>query len=252
LVIPSRKSAFRQAKRDARISVVDQPFKVEKAIMTDSNKVPILDSNKKPIMTTEYHYKNIDGKHIIIQNHAAGHQYPDGIGNQGPHYNVRPTNNPRTGKVPGTEPIMNLNVNKMNILNIIYNNIFIKQLYPDGISKLALTNLRFDCFGNIELTLQIQKKPNIDVTKWGKWEKDFNIVALKITSNMLENIDIVNWKNVKLEECDYKITLLKEDITNSINNLYNIIFYKEDWQVILTTKSLLYQEANVYILEKSE
>lgn len=63
-----------------------------------------LDSKKNPIMTTEYHYKNIDGKDIIIQNHAAGHKYPDGIGNQGPHYNVRPENSPRTGKVPGTKP----------------------------------------------------------------------------------------------------------------------------------------------------
>lgn len=140
----------------------------------------------------------------------------------------------------------------MNILNIIYNNKFIKQIYPDGISKLALTNLKFDCFGNIELTLQTQKKPNIEITKWGKWEKDFNIIALKITSNTLEQINVVNWKTINIKECDYKITILEEDKVNSINNIYKIIFYQEDWQVVIITKSFIYQGIDTYILEDDE
>jgi hypothetical protein len=65
--------------------MAQQP-KVEKVMMTDKRGNPILDSNKKPIITTEYHYTNNKGENIIIQNHSAGHSYPDGTGNQGPHY----------------------------------------------------------------------------------------------------------------------------------------------------------------------
>ncbi|UTR16979.1 HNH/endonuclease VII fold putative polymorphic toxin [Salipaludibacillus sp. LMS25] len=34
-----------------------------------------------------------------MQNHSAGHQK----GSHGPHFNVRPIDNTRTGKVPGTK-----------------------------------------------------------------------------------------------------------------------------------------------------
>ena len=55
-------------------------------------------------MTREYEFTKPDGMKIIIQDHGAGHKYPGGVGDQGPHLNVRPIDNPRTGKVPGTQP----------------------------------------------------------------------------------------------------------------------------------------------------
>ncbi|MFD4000935.1 HNH/endonuclease VII fold putative polymorphic toxin [Streptomyces rubiginosohelvolus] len=39
----------------------------------------------------------------MIQDHGYGHYYGEGgVGDQGSHFNVRPSENPRTGKVPGT------------------------------------------------------------------------------------------------------------------------------------------------------
>lgn len=59
----------------------------------------IKDENGKIIWTKEYIYTNNKGQKIIIQDHSAGHEK----GGQGPHFNVRPFENPRTGKVPGTK-----------------------------------------------------------------------------------------------------------------------------------------------------
>jgi len=59
----------------------------------------IKDSEGNVIMTREYHYTNTRGEKIIIQDHCAGHMK----GGQGPHFNVRPADKPRTGKVEGTK-----------------------------------------------------------------------------------------------------------------------------------------------------
>ncbi len=98
----TRKQAFRQAKRDARIPVSKQPEKVGIEYMRsaphDGGHV-IKDATGKPIKTKEYYYKNKKGDTIIIQDHSAGHVK----GNQGAHFNIRLSNNPRTGKAPGTQ-----------------------------------------------------------------------------------------------------------------------------------------------------
>ncbi|MEC9649438.1 RHS repeat-associated core domain-containing protein, partial [Escherichia marmotae] len=109
----SRNEAFRAAKRDAGIPMNQQPDRIfnsktgfygdhRNVPMTDSRKNPIFDSNGNQVWTREYQFTRADGTKIIIQDHSAGHSYPNGIGNQGPHLNVRPIENTRTGSVPGT------------------------------------------------------------------------------------------------------------------------------------------------------
>jgi hypothetical protein len=100
-VIPSRSSAFRQAKRDAGVPVNQQPEKVESVEMRsgehEGNHV-IKDEQGNIIYTREYHFTNNSGQKIIIQEHTAGHTK----GGQGAHFNVRPIDNTRTGNVDGT------------------------------------------------------------------------------------------------------------------------------------------------------
>lgn len=109
----SRIDTLRSAKRDAGISKNQQPDKVynertgrhgeyNDVQMTDKRRNAILDSNGKPIWTKEYSFTRQDGSRTVIQDHSAGHKYAKGIGNQGPHINVRPSTNTRTGSVPGT------------------------------------------------------------------------------------------------------------------------------------------------------
>jgi RHS repeat-associated protein len=107
----SRNAAFRDAKRDAGITS-DQVPVVRKAPMTDSNGHVVKDPvTKQPISTREYEYTMPDGRKVYIQDHGAGHDFGEGgVGDQGPHFNVRPPDPEtgvgpaRTGKVPGTKP----------------------------------------------------------------------------------------------------------------------------------------------------
>lgn len=112
----SRKGAFREAKRDANIPMSQQPDAVSesksgakkqysKVKMTDINGKAVLDSSEKTIQTRVYQYTRIDGSQVLIQDHSAGHKFgaQNGVGDQGAHFNLRPIDTPRTGKVPGTK-----------------------------------------------------------------------------------------------------------------------------------------------------
>jgi RHS repeat-associated protein len=99
-----RTGALNTAKRDLGIPRSQHPDAVNRVPMTDMNGKAILGPDHKPIMTREYTYTRPDGSRVIIQEHSAGHQFGEGgIGDQGPHFNVRPPENTRTGSVPGTQ-----------------------------------------------------------------------------------------------------------------------------------------------------
>ena len=69
--------------------------------LTDSNGNWILGENKLPVISRELTYE-VNGNKIVIQDHSFGHDFGEGgIGNQPSHYNVRPIENTRTGKVKG-------------------------------------------------------------------------------------------------------------------------------------------------------
>jgi len=73
--------------------------------MTDKWGNKIKDADGNSIDTREYLYTRFGKESVIIQDHSAGHQYGQGgIGDQGPHFNVRPEsiNKRRNGHVPGT------------------------------------------------------------------------------------------------------------------------------------------------------
>nr|WP_314568682.1 RHS repeat-associated core domain-containing protein [uncultured Pseudomonas sp.] len=112
----SRKGAFREAKRDAGIPMAQSPdmivdpdtgktkqYAIEK--MTDKNEKRILDDNGMPIDTRVYQFTRSDGSQILIQDHSAGHKFGrvDGIGDQPPHFNLRPIDKPRKGYIEGAK-----------------------------------------------------------------------------------------------------------------------------------------------------
>ncbi|WP_333778526.1 HNH/endonuclease VII fold putative polymorphic toxin, partial [Streptomyces sp. IBSBF 3136] len=99
----SRNAAFREAKRDLGLPMSQQPDEIRMVPMTDRTGQQVMDDSFNPVMTREYVYTRSDGSRVIIQDHGYGHYYGEGgVGDQGPHFNVRPWENPRTGKVPGT------------------------------------------------------------------------------------------------------------------------------------------------------
>ncbi|MGW4162808.1 putative T7SS-secreted protein [Streptomyces sp. NPDC004788] len=101
--LPSRSAAFREAKRDLGLPMSQQPYEIRKVPMTTRNGQQIMTDDHRPVITREYLFKREDGSRVIIQDHSFGHYYDEGgVGDQGPHLNVRPFEDPRNGHVPGT------------------------------------------------------------------------------------------------------------------------------------------------------
>ena len=110
----SRNGAFRQAKSDAGIPMTQQPDLIYDSSTgetgqykyvrtTGKNNESILDDNGKPIRTREYQYTRADNSIILIQDHSADHKYfaPGNVGDQPAHFNLRPIEKSRTGKLTG-------------------------------------------------------------------------------------------------------------------------------------------------------
>jgi len=101
--ISGRSGALNEAKADLRIPRSQQPDVVNRAKLTNKDGSSVLGPDGKPIMTREYTYSRQDGSKAVIQDHSAGHKFGEGgVGDQGPHFNVRPPENTRTGTIPGT------------------------------------------------------------------------------------------------------------------------------------------------------
>lgn len=99
-----RSGALKEAKRDLGIPRSQHPDATKRVKMTSRDGSSVLGPDGKPIMTREYTYKRPDGSKVVVQDHSAGHQFGEGgVGDQGPHFNVRPAENTRTGAVPGTQ-----------------------------------------------------------------------------------------------------------------------------------------------------
>jgi hypothetical protein len=102
---PGRHGAFKEAKRDLGIPRHQPPDRIYQEDMTDRFERKVLDADGKPIVTRNYEYTSPDGKQVVIQDHGAGHKFKDGAhGDQGPHFNVRPSDDTRHGVVDGTKP----------------------------------------------------------------------------------------------------------------------------------------------------
>ncbi|MEV5971802.1 putative T7SS-secreted protein [Streptomyces sp. NPDC051921] len=101
--LESRSAAFREAKRDLGIPMSQQPYELRRVPMTTRDGQQIMTDDHRPVITREYLFEREDGSRVIIQDHSFGHYYGEGgVGDQGPHLNVRPFENPRNGHVPGT------------------------------------------------------------------------------------------------------------------------------------------------------
>lgn len=97
-----RAEAFNSAKKDAQIPTSQQPDSTAYVNMTDSNGKNVLGENGKPVMSREYTFTNKNGDKVVIQDHQAGHKFPDG-GGEGAHFNVRKPEETRHSVFPGTD-----------------------------------------------------------------------------------------------------------------------------------------------------
>ncbi|WP_416410785.1 RHS repeat-associated core domain-containing protein [Pantoea sp. App145] len=98
----SRRDAFRQAKRDAGIPNSQHPVDISKPELLDGNGKVIMGENGQVVKTRQYEFNNNNGERVFIQEHSLGHfKATKGHGLE-PHFNIRPSDNLKTGDFPGT------------------------------------------------------------------------------------------------------------------------------------------------------
>jgi hypothetical protein len=103
----SRGESFHTAKKDLGVPVSQQPSKTYSEPYLDANKNRII-KDGKTLESNVYEYKKQNNQKVYIQDHYKGHDY-GGVGDQDPHFNVRPEDpsNPgkpkSTGNLPGSQ-----------------------------------------------------------------------------------------------------------------------------------------------------
>ncbi|WP_407267377.1 hypothetical protein [Tenacibaculum maritimum] len=76
----------------------------------------------------------------------------------------------------------------MNILDTIRNNQFIKKIYPNGISDFFIGNISLGIDSSITIALHSKEKPSIEISKWGKWGINYNIIVIEFSSFYLKDV----------------------------------------------------------------
>jgi hypothetical protein len=136
---------------------------------------------------------------------------------------------------------------KKNIIDITNKNEFLKKIYPNGLSdiKLGRINLYFE--NKIEFSIYTNQKPAFSPDKWGVFGKNYTTVVLFFSGHFLKNIQIHNWQNNKLENCDVEIIEKNENLEQK--KVYCIKIIGKDWNVLLELEDIIFQSSSVYIDE---
>lgn len=130
----------------------------------------------------------------------------------------------------------------MNLIDIIENNKFLKQLYPNGIFNFFVGQCNLDFNDRMRLVLHVRDSPNLEVKKWGKWNENYNIITLELTGALIKGLNVDNWQNNILQKCDFYF----KDLGKGTSMLK---FYGENWSLEIKLGSLIYQRSSTYIID---
>ena len=133
----------------------------------------------------------------------------------------------------------------MNILDIIGENLFLKKLYPNGLFNFYIGRIELNTFNRLTIVLHLREKPAINITKWGEWGQEYNIITTELIGSDIRRIQINNWQNNNQDICDCKIVKI-------IGDYISLIFSGRDWSVEIILKSLLFQRNTTYLDDNKE
>ena len=128
----------------------------------------------------------------------------------------------------------------MNILEIIDRNFFLKELYPNGLLNFYIGRIELTAFDRLTIVLHEKEKPTINVTKWGEWGKDYNIVTIELAGCAIRKVNINDWQNNNEEKCDC-------EVTKTTDECYLLVFSGTTWSVEIKLESLLFQRNTTYL-----
>jgi hypothetical protein len=126
----------------------------------------------------------------------------------------------------------------MNIIDLMENK-FLHSLFPGGVvNNILIGQMSLDLAEQIMISIHVNQPPKNEVSKWGVWGKDYNIIVINALAQFISNVQIVNWQNV----CPAPLNIYEKD-----NGVYQLSVKGDDWSIIVEMKSLTFQRCDVYI-----
>ncbi|MGC0811784.1 hypothetical protein WKH24_23315 [Pantoea agglomerans] len=126
----------------------------------------------------------------------------------------------------------------MNLFNFIRRKEFLDKIYPEGIvNDVYLGQIMLDVQGRLSLNIHIKQKPAIDVSKWGVWGKDYDVVVIELNGSGCSNINISNWNLASYD----KLNVLSKEGKRYLHQK------KDSWEVSLDFDDFIFQKCSVYI-----
>lgn len=125
-------------------------------------------------------------------------------------------------------------------LDKIDNNFFLKKMFPNGILEfIMLGRFSIDISGYCDIDLHIKQMPEISLSKYGLWGKDFNVIVLKLKGRIYGDVIINNWLHNDFVKLDVQ----------EFDNFFTLRAEKDDFKFYIEINGLIFQEISTYKLD---
>jgi hypothetical protein len=126
----------------------------------------------------------------------------------------------------------------MNILDGIYNNKFLKSVFPAGLTEsVFIAHIGFDPDSEFSLNIHTRQKPSREIPTWGVWGIDYDTVVIVMLGTGIDDIEIADWNKIDYGnvECELR------------NRKLHIQTKGKDWKIAFTFKTLTFQQSRTYL-----
>jgi len=126
----------------------------------------------------------------------------------------------------------------MNLLDSINNNMFLKTLFPEGLTeKILIGQIGYDVEGRFSINLHTMQKPSIEVKRWGSYGRDYDVIVIKLLGSNVSDFSVTHWREI----CYSHIRLIKTD------NLLKLSAAEENWAFHAVFETIGFQECSTYL-----
>lgn len=126
----------------------------------------------------------------------------------------------------------------MNIIDLIHRNLFLKKIFPDGLSTdVYIGPFELREAGGFSMSIHTRQKPAIPIAKWGEHGSNYDVITIQLSGNGATRVNIDNWENAKFA----LFIFTQED--ESIHITAN----EADWTFDIVVETLIFQGCSTYI-----
>lgn len=127
----------------------------------------------------------------------------------------------------------------MNIISAVSRNHFLKDIYPNGLTKdVLIGDISFHPAGRFSLELHAKQIPAKEVLRWGVWGKEFNVVVICLEGRFVDSVEISDWEKVDFAPL----------ICAAAEERYLVTSSGSDWKIEFRFHSLVFQNCKTYLL----